>query len=122
MQFTHIYLIRNFIVQIDNTVYTLQEIYGFTDPTGTGIEEPQSPDSQTAEEDLQTMRECVICMSEPKDTAVLPCRHLCLCRDCAEVLRLQGRRPGGNASSTSAGPPKCPICRQGDISFVLKPH
>ncbi|KAI8832515.1 hypothetical protein BC829DRAFT_408569 [Chytridium lagenaria] len=89
-------------VVIDNTSFTLQDIYGFTDP--------------------QSMRECVICMSEPKDTIVLPCRHLCLCRDCAEVLRFQGRRRGQNTaqarSTGSAGPPRCPICRQAFHSLL----
>lgn len=42
-------------------------------------------------------RECVICISDPKSVAVLPCRHLCLCRDCAETLRARNNR--------------CPICR-----------
>lgn len=41
--------------------------------------------------------ECVICMSDMRDTLILPCRHLCLCSTCAESLRYQ-------ASS-------CPICR-----------
>lgn len=41
--------------------------------------------------------ECVICMSDMRDTLILPCRHLCLCSNCAESLRYQ-------ASS-------CPICR-----------
>eukprot|EP01087_Luapelamoeba_hula_P010113 TRINITY_DN2660_c0_g2_i1.p1 TRINITY_DN2660_c0_g2~~TRINITY_DN2660_c0_g2_i1.p1 ORF type:complete len:569 (+),score=120.93 TRINITY_DN2660_c0_g2_i1:77-1783(+) len=40
---------------------------------------------------------CVICMAEGRDTIVLPCRHMCLCRGCAEVLRYQST--------------KCPICR-----------
>ncbi|TKY54047.1 E3 ubiquitin-protein ligase LUL3 [Spatholobus suberectus] len=43
-------------------------------------------------------KECVICMTEPKDTAVLPCRHMCMCGECANALRLQSN--------------KCPICRQ----------
>ncbi|PRP77050.1 hypothetical protein PROFUN_14641 [Planoprotostelium fungivorum] len=45
----------------------------------------------------ETGRECVICMSDARDTAVLPCRHLCLCSACAEELRQQSN--------------KCPICR-----------
>ena len=36
-------------------------------------------------------------MSEPRDTTVLPCRHMCMCSECAKVLRLQSN--------------KCPICR-----------
>jgi len=45
----------------------------------------------------ETGRECVICMTDARDTAVLPCRHLCLCSACAEELRQQSN--------------KCPICR-----------
>lgn len=41
---------------------------------------------------------CVICISEPKDTCVIPCRHLCLCKDCAQELQKHS--------------PKCPVCRQ----------
>ncbi len=47
---------------------------------------------------MENTRECVVCMSDPKDTAVLPCRHMCLCAQCAEQLRYQSN--------------KCPICRQ----------
>lgn len=41
--------------------------------------------------------ECVICMSEERDTMLLPCRHLCLCSSCAQSLRYQSS--------------SCPICR-----------
>lgn len=41
--------------------------------------------------------ECVICMSEERDTMLLPCRHLCLCASCAQSLRYQAN--------------SCPICR-----------
>ena len=47
---------------------------------------------------LENTRECVVCLSDLKDTAVLPCRHMCLCSQCAEQLRHQSNR--------------CPICRQ----------
>lgn len=40
---------------------------------------------------------CVVCLSEPRDTIMLPCRHLCLCSSCADKLRYQH----GN----------CPFCR-----------
>lgn len=42
--------------------------------------------------------DCVICLSEPRDTAVLPCRHMCFCSYCAGIVRLQCDR--------------CPVCRQ----------
>lgn len=41
--------------------------------------------------------ECVICMSEGRDTMLLPCRHMCLCSTCAQSLRYQAN--------------SCPICR-----------
>lgn len=41
--------------------------------------------------------ECVICMSEERDTMLLPCRHMCLCSSCAQSLRYQSS--------------SCPICR-----------
>lgn len=44
-------------------------------------------------------RECVICLSQRRDTLFLPCRHMCLCLPCAESLCHQSD--------------KCPICRQG---------
>ena len=34
----------------------------------------------------ETGLECVICMSDMRDTLILPCRHLCLCRDCGESV------------------------------------
>ena len=35
--------------------------------------------------------ECVVCLSEQRDTLILPCRHLCLCNLCADSLRFQVR-------------------------------
>ena len=36
-------------------------------------------------------------MTDPRDTTVLPCRHMSMCSECAKVLRMQSN--------------KCPICR-----------
>jgi hypothetical protein len=47
---------------------------------------------------------CVVCLTEEKDTAVIPCRHLCLCKGCAEQLLKHT--------------PKCPVCR-GPIAQLL---
>jgi len=67
-------------IQVQGNAYELQEIYGIE----------QSEESENS-------KECVICMSSPKDTTVLPCRHMCMCSECAKVLRFQTN--------------KCPICR-----------
>mmetsp|Transcript_45548 Transcript_45548/g.97679 ORF Transcript_45548/g.97679 Transcript_45548/m.97679 type:complete len:453 (-) Transcript_45548:132-1490(-) len=48
--------------------------------------------------------ECVICLTEPRDTAVLPCRHMCFCGYCAGIVRLQCDR--------------CPVCRQKVVSLL----
>ncbi|KAL9161522.1 hypothetical protein ABFS82_07G026400 [Erythranthe guttata] len=50
-------------------------------------------------------KDCVVCMTEPKDIALLPCRHMCMCSGCAKALRLQSN--------------KCPICRE-TIEAVLE--
>ena len=73
-------------IQVGPTLYELQEIYG--------IEGSAEGDGDG---DSANSRECVICMTEQRDTTVLPCRHMCMCSECANVLRMQAE--------------KCPICR-----------
>ncbi|XP_032234412.2 E3 ubiquitin ligase RNF157 isoform X2 [Nematostella vectensis] len=81
---------------VDGLCYLLQEIYGIenkavTKPSG------KETDADDEVDDDDNVLECVICMSDFRDTLILPCRHLCLCKACADSLRYQ--------SST------CPICR-----------
>ncbi|EOA30784.1 hypothetical protein CARUB_v10013928mg [Capsella rubella] len=78
------------ILWVDGTRYELQEIYGI----GNTVE----GDDGSADDANDPGKECVICLSEPRDTTVLPCRHMCMCSGCAKVLRFQTNR--------------CPICRQ----------
>ncbi|CAI0559757.1 unnamed protein product [Linum tenue] len=82
----HVKVIRQ-ILWIEGVRYELREIYGLA----SGSEAEDFNDSEPG-------KECVICMTEPKDTAVLPCRHMCMCSECAKELRMQTN--------------KCPICRQ----------
>ncbi|XP_042402143.1 probable E3 ubiquitin-protein ligase LUL2 [Zingiber officinale] len=81
----HIHVVKQ-ILWVNKTKYELQEIYGIGNST----------DNDTDGNDPG--KECVICLSEPRDTTVLPCRHMCMCNGCAKVLRYQTNR--------------CPICRQ----------
>ena len=75
-------------IWVDGTSYELQEIFGIeTCATGTPMEDGD-PDGG---------KECVVCLSDPRDTTVLPCRHMCMCSGCARMLRHQSNR--------------CPICR-----------
>ena len=55
-----------------------------------GVQRQNHPDEESSE--------CVVCMTDRRNTAVLPCRHMCLCTNCANIVRSQ-------PSS------KCPICR-----------
>ncbi|KAL6842200.1 hypothetical protein ACP4OV_027963 [Aristida adscensionis] len=77
------------ILWIDGERYELQEIFGIINSTEADV--PNADDDDSG-------KECVICLTEPRDTAVMPCRHLCMCSECAKALRFQSN--------------KCPICRQ----------
>ncbi|OAE24178.1 hypothetical protein AXG93_2752s1940 [Marchantia polymorpha subsp. ruderalis] len=54
-------------IWVDGIRYDLQEIYGIENSGG-----------NTAYDGSDAGKECVICMSEPRDTTVLPCRHMFL--------------------------------------------
>lgn len=51
------------ILWVNKTRYELQEIYGI----GNAVDDLSGNDSG---------KECVVCLSEPRDTTVLPCRHM----------------------------------------------
>ncbi|TYZ68453.1 hypothetical protein PybrP1_004312 [[Pythium] brassicae (nom. inval.)] len=99
-------------VQVDGLTYELQEIYGIDGSlaaapkldagSGAGSKNGASDSAKSGggprdELDIPDGAECIICLCEPRNTTVLPCRHMCLCSECAEALR--------KGSST------CPICR-----------
>ena len=48
--------------------------------------------------------ECVICLVTPRNTIVMPCRHMCVCTECAGMLQQRTN--------------KCPICRTVATQFV----
>ncbi|XP_031634588.1 probable E3 ubiquitin-protein ligase MGRN1 [Contarinia nasturtii] len=74
---------------VDGLCYLLQEIYGIENKCNNKV----NIDDETED----NSGECVICMSDTRDTLILPCRHLCLCNSCADSLRYQANN--------------CPICR-----------
>uniref|UniRef100_A0A8C4NF09 E3 ubiquitin-protein ligase n=1 Tax=Eptatretus burgeri TaxID=7764 RepID=A0A8C4NF09_EPTBU len=74
---------------VDGVSYLLQEIYG--------IENKSKQHTKSEDEGSDNSGECVVCLSDVRDTLILPCRHLCLCSCCAETLRYQASN--------------CPICR-----------
>merc|ERR1719394_545203 len=76
---------------VDGLCYLLQEIYGIENKL------PDNTFCGDEDEVEDTGAECVVCMSNMRDTLILPCRHLCLCNACADSLRYQANN--------------CPICR-----------
>ncbi|XP_046710797.1 E3 ubiquitin ligase RNF157 isoform X3 [Silurus meridionalis] len=76
---------------VDGVSYLLQEIYGIENKYN-------SQESKVADDEISdNSAECVVCLSDVRDTLILPCRHLCLCNTCADTLRYQANC--------------CPICR-----------
>jgi E3 ubiquitin-protein ligase MGRN1 len=91
---------------VDGLTYELQEIYGIDGSVAAAPKTERNgkagegqTDSQAAKDEIEIPEgaECIICLCEPRNTTILPCRHMCLCSECAEALR--------KSSST------CPICR-----------
>lgn len=80
-------------IWVGGNLYELQEIFGL-------VEAASSSDDAS-----HSTVDCVVCLSSPKDTLVVPCRHLCMCHECARTLM---RRTN-----------KCPMCRL-PISSVLQ--
>ena len=66
---------------VDGLCYLLQEIYGIENKVVEGGYGGEDDDVE------DTGAECVVCMSDMRDTLILPCRHLCLCNTCADSLR-----------------------------------
>ncbi|XP_065825987.1 E3 ubiquitin ligase Rnf157-like [Oscarella lobularis] len=89
---------------VDGCLFVLQEIYGLENKEKksnkllSDTEDEADIDDDNVDTISQNGIECVICMGDPKDTLFLPCRHLCVCHECAESLREQSSN--------------CPICRQ----------
>lgn len=71
---------------VEGVNYEVLDIYGV---------EQNERKAETDEE--REDRLCVICLVNERNTTVLPCRHMCMCDECAQELRKQDH--------------KCPICR-----------
>merc|ERR1711974_29114 len=71
-------MVNKIAVVFENHEYTVHDLYE------TNSDEPEGS-------------ECVICMTDKPTTTLLPCRHMCLCGECAGLFRTRTE--------------KCPICR-----------
>lgn len=75
-------------------IYKMQEIFGIDE----SVHNNQDEDDESLD--------CIICLTEKKNTVVMPCGHLCVCKDCAVTLA---------KSKTGTD---CPVCRKKVLSFV----
>jgi hypothetical protein len=73
-------------IALGSTLFVVKELYGTS--AGDGAEE---------DDGASGAKECVVCLSEARNTTILPCMHMCLCIDCAKRLRTSDA--------------KCPLCR-----------
>ena len=78
-------------------------------PPGVGAGEAGGESSvEEAEEGLDVIDPslCCVCITNRKETLLLPCRHLCVCNDCGTLVVERG-----NA--------RCPLCRVSIQARVL---
>jgi hypothetical protein len=93
------------LLRTSQGVFKIENMFGgehadvgtVVDPTAQRSESPQADATAGVVDDEDEDGLCVICLTNEKTTVVIPCRHLCLCKECAEELRQKG--------------PKCPVCR-----------
>jgi hypothetical protein len=54
----------------------------------------------------------VVCLDAPRDTLLLPCKHLVLCQGCSRHLQQHAQQEGSSSgSSSSSRRALCPVCR-----------
>lgn len=89
------------VVLINGLPFEIKSIYGM-------VEENDAVDASALidvkEDESSGDKECLICLSETKDTLIMPCAHLCICGECGKSLI--------KAKQT------CPVCR-GNIGSLI---
>ena len=90
-------------MQIEGVPFEIKSIFGLETETAA----PQEGKAITAGQDDQE-KECVLCLSEDKDTLIMPCGHFCVCAGCGQGLV--------KAKQT------CPICREHIASLIPIKH
>eukprot|EP00913_Durusdinium_trenchii_P027857 g26119.t1 len=81
--------------------FILHEVFG-AGPTGEKRSDG-APRPSLSDQDPEGHTDCVICLSEPRDTAVLPCRHMCFCSYCFNAIDVPFADKKCRACSSSSG-------------------
>ncbi|CDH56108.1 predicted protein [Lichtheimia corymbifera JMRC:FSU:9682] len=77
---------RSQLLLVDGKAFYYSPLYGM-------------PDAE--KENAANRPECIICLTELKSAALVPCQHVCLCTSCALILKSQ-HDPNSR---------RCPVCR-----------
>jgi hypothetical protein len=85
------------VVLINGQPFELKSIYGLENEGD--AEEGEMHIDDDDEDNL-----CKVCLDEEKDTLIMPCGHLCVCKDCSIMLKEKN--------------PLCPMCRQAIGSLI----
>lgn len=94
-------------IDLDTLEYTIRVMKQILTINNTRIECLGEMYGNDGTETMNDNVNCVICITDPKTVALLPCRHLCLCQNCATILRQQSN--------------KCPMCRSIVDSIIQVP-
>ncbi|XP_034473357.1 uncharacterized protein LOC117780804 isoform X2 [Drosophila innubila] len=87
-----LYMYRGYVYICETWTYTDQKLSWLLQKFEVGA--PQQSDSSSVRTD-----QCVVCLERRRNIVLLPCRHLCMCKECSQQLP---RFEGGD---------RCPICR-----------
>lgn len=70
-----------------------------TTPTRSRLPRPSVSPASGEDKPKDPHQRCVVCRDRQKCVLLLPCKHLCLCEDCADYILFTGQQQ------------KCPLCR-----------
>ncbi|CAK82624.1 unnamed protein product (macronuclear) [Paramecium tetraurelia] len=103
-------LVKQKFQNSDYGAFEVEEIYGINDSNLIGSMKHDQDDG-----------ECIICLSEKINTIIMPCRHMCLCGNCAKQImdkKEQLRHEPAERQQHAPDYNLCPQCRMEIDSFI----
>lgn len=91
--------IKKQVVLVNGLPFEIKSIYGMKQD-----DDAETGQATFAADSGDPDAECLICLSAPKDTLIMPCCHFCVCSECGKQLVAKKHT--------------CPICR-GNISSLI---